>query len=261
VRILKTLGGVLSIIGVIIGMVIIVMGLGMPTRQVFTANFQIEMSDKITQESIKPQEQELPTGKRSDWNLLLVNAQHHFSDGNVELGNLNNGYQLDKRIIPYWNKLNEAAQQAGITLTMVSAFRSVATQKSLVQQNIQANINAGMSEEEATKATMSVMQEPGSSEHATGLAFDVVGTDYFNRTDSSQLLVAEFSNDISAKWLATKAPEFGFILRYPKGREDITGIDFEPWHFRFVGVEVAQFITKHNLTLEEYIDLLEKAGR
>ena len=288
-KILKTIVGYSCVFVALTGVVFLITGWGLPQIQEHETSFQIalpsvvqhvsaseptrptsessETSQETTEETTSqtttspPDESGLPAGNPSDWNLVLINRQHPMTNFDVDLVTLPNGLQLDRRIVPYWDKLYEAAKQAGISLTMVSAFRSVATQQALIQQNIQQNINSGMNEEDARAATMRVMQDPKTSEHTSGLAFDVVGTDYFNRTPSDQLLTANFANDPSAKWLAENAARFGFILRYPQNRFDITGIDFEPWHFRFVGIPAAEYIKAHNITLEEYIEMLSKAGR
>jgi len=283
VKILQTFMGFLWTFLALAGVVFVATGFGFESNQVSQTSFQIALPQMVaaqtpestqeettdsteetteqTSETSSDNADDLPAGHLSDWNLILVNREHPLTNFDFPLEKMSNGFELDKRVVPYWYKLSQAASAAGVPLTMVSAFRSVDTQQMLINQNIQQNINSGMSEEQARAATMQVMQDPKTSEHTTGLAFDAVGTDYFNRTDPSQLLVEGFANDPSAKWLAANAPDFGFILRYPQSRTDITGINFEPWHFRYVGVEAAQYITKHHLTLEEYLELLRKAGR
>jgi len=291
VKILQTILGFFCVLLALAGIGLVVTGFGFAQVEANQSSFQIALPPLVpgqvlettqepttdtteettqttqttqtseTSESSQEETDDLPAGKLSDWNLILVNRQHPLTNFDFPLETMSNGFELDKRVIPYWNKLYQAARDAGVPLTMVSAFRSAATQQALINENIQQNINNGMSEEQARAATMAVMQDPKTSEHTTGLAFDAVGTDYFNRTDPSQLLVEGFANDPSAKWLAANAQNFGFILRYPQSRTDITGINFEPWHFRYVGVEAAQYITKHHLTLEEYLELLRKAGR
>nr|WP_283770054.1 MULTISPECIES: M15 family metallopeptidase [unclassified Enterococcus] len=156
--------------------------------------------------------------------------------------------------------LVSAAQADGIELQFVSAYRSVEDQQAVVASVINQNIASGMSEAEAKTTAMSVLTEPGYSEHHTGLAIDLVDTTYY-QTNADNLLNEAYAETASAKWLASNAPKYGFILRYPKGKEAETGIDFEPWHFRYVGVEHAIYMTQNKLTLEAYINQLKEAGR
>ncbi|MDR0922001.1 MAG: M15 family metallopeptidase [Lactobacillales bacterium] len=208
----------------------------------------------------KKVEEKYPEGKLSDWNLVLVNYQNKIKDENPPLEDLGNGYSVDKRIVKPYEELANAAEKAGFPLQMVSGFRSISEQEGLINENIAQNEAQGMTYEEAKEATMKLMTPPGYGEHNTGLAVDVVGSDYYNE-QIDDLLNEVYANDPSAKWLAENAPKYGFILRYPKGKEKITNIDFEPWHFRYVGVATAEYITQYQLTLEEYTKLLEKAGR
>lgn len=106
-----------------------------------------------------------------------------------------------------------------------------------------------MSYLEAFRASAQAVTIPGSSEHQIGLALDIV-------SDSYTLLEEGFADTDAGKWLADNSYRYGFILRYPKGKEDITGIEFEPWHFRYVGEPAATYIYQHNLTLEEFVQLL-----
>ena len=108
-------------------------------------------------------------------------------------------------------------------------------------------MSKGMDYEEAyNEATRQVMP-PGYSEHETGLALDIVAADY-------QLLDDAQENTEENRWLRENCWKYGFILRYPKDKEDITQIDYESWHFRYVGTEAAEYIMKNNITLEEYIE-------
>jgi D-alanyl-D-alanine carboxypeptidase len=134
-------------------------------------------------------------------------------------------------------KLFAAAKKDGIYLAGVSGFRSYQLQKSLFDSYVKQQ---GEAEARRYSAV------PGHSEHQTGLAIDVSG--------SSGACAAEncFGDTPEAKWVAQHAPEYGYIIRYPKGKEAITGYAYEPWHIRFVGVDLAQEVTQKGLTLEEY---------
>ncbi|WP_159888503.1 M15 family metallopeptidase [Paenibacillus puerhi] len=135
-------------------------------------------------------------------------------------------------------KLFQGAKDAGLPLAGVSAYRSHATQTALYNNYVKKH-----GEEEANKFSA----KPGQSEHETGLAIDVAGA---NGKCPAQDC---FGATPEAKWLAEHAHEYGFIVRYLKGKESITGYQYEPWHLRYVGVELAKDITKQGVTLEEYI--------
>lgn len=132
----------------------------------------------------------------------------------------------------------DAALNDGITLLGASGYRSYDIQVSLFNGRA-----AEIGEEEASKYTA----PPGASEHQTGLALDILGADY-------QYMDDDFDTSESFKWLVDNCYKYGFILRFLKGKEDITGYGYEPWHFRYIGnSEIAEEIMKSNLTLEEYL--------
>ncbi|MFC4769448.1 M15 family metallopeptidase [Effusibacillus consociatus] len=137
------------------------------------------------------------------------------------------------------DKLFAAAEKDGISLAGVSAYRSYETQKSLFNHYVKVQ-----GEEKARKNSA----KPGHSEHQTGLAIDI--------SDSRGKCAAEdcFADTPEAKWLIKHAHEYGFIIRYPKGKEAVTGYNFEPWHIRYVGTNISMEVAKKGLTLEEYIE-------
>jgi len=130
-----------------------------------------------------------------------------------------------------------AAKRDGLALTVASAYRSQETQRQLFNSYVQT-------QGEAVARRYSA--EPGHSEHQTGLAVDVSGADGVCAVEDC------FADTKEAHWVAQHAPEYGFIVRYPKGKEQITGYAYEPWHLRFVGVALAKDVTAKGLTLEEY---------
>ncbi|RFB18581.1 D-alanyl-D-alanine carboxypeptidase family protein [Bacillus sp. HNG] len=140
-------------------------------------------------------------------------------------------------------QLFAGASNDGITLHAQSGYRSYGTQNMLYDSYVRAH-----GEEEAS--TFSA--KPGQSEHQTGLAMDVTSDSVDNQ------LVQEFGETVEGKWVAEHAAEFGFIIRFQQGKEDITGYMYEPWHLRYVGVEHAKYMTEHGLTLEEYLGVVEK---
>lgn len=203
----------------------------------------------------------LPDVKADDWDLILVGPDYKLNqeiDEATQLTALDNGYMIDKRIKTNYEEFEKAAETAGFPLVMVSAYRSVSSQQAVFSQNVQEVMSSkGVSEDEATKITKQTITVPGYSEHHTGLAVDVVDQNWYNNYPS-QLLEASYGDQPGAKWIAENAPKFGFIIRYPKDRQDITKITYEPWHLRYVGKESAEYITKHDLTLEEYLNQLKE---
>ena len=137
--------------------------------------------------------------------------------------------------------LFEAGTNEGLNLIGVSGYRSYDRQKMIYEQNV-----AVKGEEEAN--LYSAM--PGQSEHQTGLAIDISTPSIFST------LTTDFENTPEGRWLADNAYRYGFILRYPAGKEHITGYAYEPWHFRYVGVPLATYMKNMNLTLEEYVQQL-----
>lgn len=186
----------------------------------------------------------------SDWNLILVSAKHPLPDDfSVSLASVGNGYKGDKRVVSSLNAMIKGAKQDGITLTVCSAYRTKERSAYLYQNQINQWLAKGYSQEEAEKEAARWVAPPGTSEHHTGLAFDIV-------TPSYQQLNHGFANTAAAKWMKTHAHEYGFILRFPKDKQDITGITFEPWHFRYVGRQNAEIIYEKGICLEEYIDMI-----
>lgn len=181
------------------------------------------------------------------WMLRLVNHTHPLPDDfTVELGTLPNGLQFDARAIDQLEKMLDDGNASGLQLMVCSAYRSIARQDQLFEQMKQQYIAQGMTEQEAYDKTSTIRTPHACSEHSSGLAADIVAVNY-------QTLDDGFGDTPEAKWLAAHAVEYGFILRYPKDKEDITGIIWEPWHFRYVGVENAQKIDDSGLCLEEYL--------
>lgn len=185
-------------------------------------------------------EQKMP----QDRFLVLVNKNHKIPDSfQLDLVTFNN-VQMDKTVSDAYNKMYDAAAGAGVNIWISSAYRSSELQAKLFMNEIQQNIKSGMTEEEAEKAAELLVQRPGYSEHATGLALD------FNGVSS------DFEHDKAYLWLKNNAAEYGFVLRYPTDKVDLTGIDYEPWHFRYVGKEHAEKMNEFGFCLEEYIDYL-----
>ncbi len=184
-----------------------------------------------------------------DWRIVLINKQNSIPDDyEVKLGVINTikgPMQCDERIINDMLDMFKAAQEEGIVLEVCSPYRDFEYQQMLFNRKIKRYMNKGMSYMEAYKLSNQVVTVPGASEHQLGLALDLVTTDYVD-------LDQGFADTDAGKWLAANSYRYGFILRYPLGKEYITGIEYEPWHFRYVGVEAATVITQQGITLEEF---------
>ena len=205
-------------------------------------------------------EDTLPAGNLSDWNLILLNPEPENKideDPDVEMTSFD-GQQIDARAGEAYAAMRDAAAADGINLYLRSGFRKISLQKTYYDSHIQSYMQQGKSEEEAIRLTRQYYTEPGHSEHHSGLALDIITVEYQRDVYS---LTEQFAETDGYRWLIAHCAEFGFILRYPKGKTDITQINYEPWHYRYVGKEHAQYIMKHDLTLEEYIALLKEAGR
>jgi len=189
-----------------------------------------------------------------DWNLILVNPWEPLpEDYDPELVEVHNQQYIDARIKEAWNEWYDAALAAGHRLFFASGYRSVERQENNFNNQMNEYLNEGLSETESTARTKEFLTEPGHSEHHTGLALDLVDEEWIAAGNG---LEQSYENQASQQWLVDTMTDYGFILRYPEGKEDITGIQYEPWHFRYVGEENAQFIEEHQLALEEYIELL-----
>lgn len=185
--------------------------------------------------------------------MLLVNIGHPLPD-NYEPDLIQpswSNYRVDARIVDEVNALYDAAKEDGFNLVLVSAYRGMARQTVLYEEKVTSYQNAGMSRKEAEAEAAKLILPPGTSEHHTGLALDVVCDTWYNRY--AGYLDATFADYASAEWLADNCTEFGFILRYPSNKTLITGVDYEPWHFRYVGKEAAKQIMSSGICLEEYL--------
>lgn len=183
----------------------------------------------------------------SAWNLILVNSSHLVPDGySVELTDLTDGEAVDSRIYDDLKAMLDAAEGEGLSPVICSSYRSLEKQTTLFEEQVSMNMSNGASREEAEKQAAVWVAPPGTSEHQLGLALDIVSSSY-QGLDEAQEETAE------QKWLMKHCAEYGFILRYPTDKSDITGIGYEPWHYRYVGKKAAKEIMKQGICLEEYL--------
>ena len=187
--------------------------------------------------------------------LLLVNPWNpidkNFPVDLVEVdkkycnGSLN---QVDRGMYPYLMAMLAAAKKDGVTLYVRSPYRSYSTQSYLFNNKVNNLIKAGVAADKAPAQAARAVARPGTSEHQTGLAID------FNVADSI------FENSPGFKWMSEHGADYGFIMRYPKDKTAITGIMYEAWHWRFVGINTAREVKSLGLTFEEYLDYLATEG-
>ncbi len=183
------------------------------------------------------------------WNLILINKQHPVPDDyEVELATIKDGMECDARILPFLLEMFQAAkEEEGIELIVCSPYRDYERQEYLFNSKINSFMAEGFSYLDAYKLASVIVTVPGASEHQLGLAIDIISSTYWQ-------LEVGFADTDAGIWLAENSYRFGFILRYPLGSEHITGVQFEPWHFRYVGVTAATMITEQGITLEEFVE-------
>ncbi|MEG1999890.1 MAG: M15 family metallopeptidase [Evtepia sp.] len=182
------------------------------------------------------------------WNLLLVNSTHAIPDGySPELSVVDQrGAKFDVRAADALKEMLSAAESAGLSPIICSSYRSSEKQTQIFDRQVASLREDGLSQAEALEKAKTFTAYPGTSEHQLGLSADIVSLEYQN-LDEKQ---AETPEQL---WLMKHCAEFGFILRYPTGKSEITGVIFEPWHYRYVGSEAAQEIMSRGITLEEYL--------
>ena len=178
-----------------------------------------------------------------EWNLIVVNRWNELpEDYDVELTELSNGQMVDSRIYPYLQEMFDAARTEGVYPVVREGYRTAEEQQEILDDKIQNYINQGYSQVKAERTAKELVALPGTSEHQLGIAVDI-------NADKSKS-----SNDEVYTWLAANAHNYGFILRYPQGKQEITGTSYEPWHYRYVGVDAAREIYERGICLEEYFE-------
>ncbi|SEK47011.1 D-alanyl-D-alanine carboxypeptidase [Carnobacterium iners] len=234
-------------------------------NQSIAVDSSVEVLTPEEEQQIKEKEEhqkmldELPDVSVSDWNLLLVNNSQ-LIDPNLDLPLtvLPNGYLIDERIKQEYENWLKKASEAGFEIVLVSSYRSIDLQQKNYDSSIQRYIDQNYTQEEAIQETENYIAIPRGSEHHTGLAVDIVDSDWL---ETGKGLIPEYDAQASQHWLVDNMTDYGFILRFPQGKEAETGINYESWHFRYVGIENAKYIEKYDLSLEEYIQLLKEAGK
>ena len=189
-------------------------------------------SSAVYRESQQDRNAEAQKALISDWRLILVNRQHPLPENfKVSLFQRKDGFRVDSRTEKQLEQMLAAAKADGVELRLNSAFRSMSEQDSLYRS--QMSNSSGF------------VQPAGYSEYHTGLAVDFV-------TPSHLTLDSSFAKTAAFTWLSQHSWQYGYILRDPKEKEAVTGVPFEPWHFRYVGREYAEDMIRKGICLEEY---------
>ncbi len=209
---------------------------------VFSTEKPLNQTEKTTTtETQKPEE-------TTNWRLTIVNNQNVVPcDWKIEFTNLRNDHKVDNRIYPELQKMFDDCRKAGFSPFIRESYRSSEDQQKIFDEKVLAYESEGYKSETAYYKASEYAALPGYSEHQLGLAVDITAE---NPTISN--------NEKIWAWLKENCANYGFILRYPEGKEDTTGIAFEPWHFRYVGKEAALDIMENGLCLEEYIEQIKK---
>ena len=182
--------------------------------------------------------------------ILLVNSWNHIpEDYTVALKKLPNSYQVAADAYPDLQEMLNDCKEAGCKPVICSAYRTQEYQEKLFTRKIKRLKATGLSQEQAEQQAATVVAIPGTSEHQLGLALDIID-------DSNWTLDASQEKTKTQQWLMAHSWEYGWILRYPNGKTEVTGIIYEPWHYRYVGREIAAELHKLDMCLEEYLQML-----
>ncbi len=197
----------------------------------------------IDKDSINDLWEVSPTNKADTWSLILVNGWNTIPDDyEVDLTQLSNGQSVDTRIYPSLQAMFDAARANRIYPVVASGYRTAEYQQSLLDEKVKEYKRQGYSAAKAQELAEESVAAPGTSEHQLGIAVDINAD-----PDKS-------TGDEVYEWLHKNSYKYGFIIRYPSDKTDITGTIYEPWHYRYVGVEAATEIYTQSICLEEYLE-------
>jgi len=182
--------------------------------------------------------------------LTLVNWEHPLEEGwTVNLVEIEEGYQVDRRMYEDLRAMLADMRSQGLYPRICSAYRDYDMQNQLHEREVEAFRYQGLSEEEARNQARLWVAVPGTSEHQMGLAVDILDEGWMEMDESQE-------NTEVQKWLMAHCADYGFILRYPVGKTELTGIGYEPWHYRYVGKGTARLIMDSGLCMEEYLEMM-----
>lgn len=181
------------------------------------------------------------------WELTLANKEHKMpEDYEIELKSIDEYREIDERVYEYyWDMIDDMREDGIQNIWAQSTYRSIKTQEKIFNDKVKYYKSLGKTQKQAEELTEKSIMRPGCSDHNLGLAID------FNNVDQN------FEDLKGFKWLQENAEDYGFVLRYPKEKEDITKVKYEPWHWRYVGIENAKEMNKKDMCLEEYVEYLQ----
>ncbi len=216
------------------------------------ASVNSQISSVTSDNSSEESSSKAPTVAASDkWKLRVANSENVLpTDFSVETGLItpayarDQGMSFDARAVGDLNDMLAAANRDGVNLLVISCFRTLNKQTNLYNAEVQKWLNRGYSEENAKAKAGTIVAVPGTSDHNLGLAVDL------NSVEES------FENTRQFTWLQEHAAEYGFVMRYPKHKQEVTKIIYEPWHYRYVGKEHAAKMNELDMCLEEYVEYL-----
>ena len=224
---MKVLVVTLLMIGLVMSLFILV------NDQVNQSNNQLIAANKV-----KTNQNKSANSVVKDELLTLVNFENTIpKDWKVDLVQLNNGQSVDRRIYDDLIAMLQAAKSEGLNPLICSSYRTNEKQEQLYQNKVSEYLSQGYSKVEASDKAAFWVARPGTSEHQLGLAVDIVSTKN-QRLDRSQ------ENTVEQQWLIQNSWKYGFVLRYPTNKNSITGVGYEPWHYRYVGKEHAKKINE-----------------
>ena len=193
------------------------------------------------------QTHQVKNAQNQEWNLFLVNPWNPIPDNyEPELTYLKNGQAVDSRCYPELQQMMDDCRAAGLEPLICASYRTMEKQEALFEDKEARLIQEGCPENEVEAEAAKVVAYPGTSEHQLGLALDIVDVSY-------QQLDTEQENTPVQQWLLKNSWKYGFVLRYPTDKSNITGVIYEPWHYRYVGKEAAAEMYENKLCLEEYL--------
>ena len=203
--------------------------------------YKSSFSDEYKEFSINPKIAKI---SNNGWNLILLNNKNILPD-NYDLHlDVIGGSQIkmDADVASFFNKMYIDASKDGIILTPFSGYRTISFQRKLFENKVaEIMIADNIEEKKAVKKALKSVNVPATSEHNAGLAVDIISRD------------VSFADTEEYAWLYSNAHKYGFILRYPEGKEKITGVEYKPYHWRFVGINAAKEMKKTGQCLEEYL--------
>lgn len=230
-------------------LVITLLMIGLVMSLFILVNDQVNQSNNqlIAANKVKTNQNKSANSVVKDELLTLVNFENTIpKDWKVDLVQLNNGQSVDRRIYDDLIAMLQAAKSEGLNPLICSSYRTNEKQEQLYQNKVSEYLSQGYSKVEASDKAAFWVARPGTSEHQLGLAVDIVSTKN-QRLDRSQ------ENTVEQQWLIQNSWKYGFVLRYPTNKNSITGVGYEPWHYRYVGKEHAKKTNELGVCLEEYV--------